>query len=471
MNMKKNYSMLFILAILAVAPLMTVVPLTAVTEKAAADDPIKIGYFAPMTTASLSFYAPWSIQGFELGLDYATDGTNATPAGRPYEITYYDTKGSVTDAATLAVQAIETDQMDILAGATYSSVAGAIAPIAEEYETLFFMGPAADASLTADNFNPYIFRIARNNWHDAKTGVSYMMDTIGAKKCAFLAADYSFGYSGVETMKAVIEEKGGSVTSIQYASLFATDFSAALTNLITADAIFGIDALFIIWAGDFTNLYKDMETFAIYNSMNVSGAVIDIFSMNAIEASFGGNSTLVGGTGLCVYGYELPDNDVNDWMVAEHKTRNIKPNGAFGLNYKVPELFTASGFGTAQFIVDVTSEVKDLDVGDMINHLESNLTITTPKGPTRLRPEDHQGLSEMYIAEIWQDDRPTSETFGFLIAKHVQTLSAESVAPPVLTDYEPGSFGGGAAPGFDITTVVIAVGFLAAVPVILKRRR
>ncbi len=405
-------------------------------------DPIKIGVFAPFTTAGLSFYAPWTKQGFELGMIYATtemgyDNENKTAAGRPYEVTYYDTKGSVTEAASLVTTAIETDGIDILVGGTYSSVAAAISPLAEEYQKLYFITPAADISLTGENFNPYIFRLARNNWHDAYAGVTYAMDILNHSKFGFLAADYSFGYSGVESMKSVIEEKGGSVSSIQYAPLTTTDFGPYLTNLLAADASFGIDYLFIIWAGSFSALYSDLLTYDIASYMEVSGACIDILSMNAIEASLTPPATYEGATGLSVYGYELPDNDVNDWMVEQHVLRNIKPNGAFGLPYRVPELFTASAFATAQFLVNVTNAVPDLNTANMITHLESGLTIDCPKGPTYLRPEDHQGLAEMYIAEAWKDDRTGSETEGFIIAKHVETLHRDVVAPPIESGYTP----------------------------------
>ena len=68
--------------------------------------PIKIGVFTP-ETAGLTLYGPWTKQGFELGLIYATGGTNQTSAGRPYEIHYYDTQGSTNAVVTALTNAIE----------------------------------------------------------------------------------------------------------------------------------------------------------------------------------------------------------------------------------------------------------------------------------------------------------------------------------------------------------------------------
>lgn len=451
-------SLLGLLLVSMLIPCMVVRP-------AAAQDttPIKIGVFAPFTTAGLSFYAPWTKQGFELGLIYSTtemgyDNENKTSAGRPYEIIYYDTKGSATDAAALVTSAIETDGIDIIVGATYSNVAAAIEPVAEEYKKLYFISPAADASLTASNFNPYCFRIARNSWHDAYAGVTYAMDTLGYSKFGFLAADYSFGYSGVDAMKTVIQQKGGSVNSIQYAPLTTTDFGPYITNLLTADAnpLLGIDYLFVVWAGSFAYMYSDFNTYNITDYMELAGACIDIASMNIIEASMVPPATYAGSTGLCLYGYDLPDNAVNDWMVAQHVARNIEPDAALGMHFKAPELFTASGFATAQFLVNVTNAVPDLNINGMINHLESGLTIDTPKGPTYLRPEDHQGLAEMYIAEAWKDDRVGSQTQGYIIAKHVQTLDRFTVAPPVASNYTPGGFAT-TLPPLEIDPMLLAI--------------
>jgi branched-chain amino acid transport system substrate-binding protein len=469
-------------------------------------DPIKIGVFTPETVGlGLWFYGPWTKQGFELGMIYATtemgyDNENMTEAGRPYEIHYYDTQGSTTYAASQAVDAIEIDGIDIMVGATSSAVAATLSGIAEENEILYFVTPAAASSLTAEDFNPYIFRIARNNWHDAYAGVTYAMDEayLNYSTFAFLAADYSFGYDGVNSMKTLIEDRGGTVASIQYAPLGATDFSPYILNLQAADAVYDIEYLFIIWAGDFSYLYTDLTNYDVASDMELAGACIDILSMNLIEDSLTLPATYIGSTGLCLYGYGLPNNVVNDWMVAEHVARDVMPNiNIWAQTYRVPELFTASAFATAQFIVDATNEITDLDTDLMINYLESGVTLDCPKGTTYLRPDDHQGLAEMYIATAVNDTDPASETYHEVIAELNVTLDRNTVAPPVASmwndePYVPGGFAPETTPttttttptgsttppppvGFDILTVSligvggIVVGVLVAAVLFRKR--
>ncbi|MFX1485455.1 MAG: ABC transporter substrate-binding protein, partial [Promethearchaeota archaeon] len=315
-------------------------------------DPVKIGIFARFTTGGLSYCAPWVRQGFELGLIYATtemgySNENKTEAGLNYELHYYDTKGSPTEAESLAIDAIEEDGIDILVGGVYDSVASVIANVAESYEKLFFIAPASDASHTGSDFNPYMFRIARNRWQDAAADITYAIDYLNCSNFAFLAADYSFGYEGVESRTDIINAKGGNVVSVQYAPIPTTDFSPYLTNLLTANAIFGIDLLFIIWQGNFAYLYSDLYSYAIRNYMNISSPLFDFFSMNVVESSLTPPLTFENTTGSCLYGYELPNNTVNDWMVSQHIARGITPNGAYGFPQRIPELYTASAFATA----------------------------------------------------------------------------------------------------------------------------
>ena len=433
--MKKKYLLGIMLLIPFVFSCLLISPSVATPNEPTANGPIKIGIFLPVT-AGLYQYGPWVKQGFELGLDYATGGTNATADNRSYELIYYDTLGDAATIAAKVTDAIETDGIDIIFGGVSSAVAANIIPIAKQYETLFFTGPSADSEITGSLFDNHTFRIGRNSYHDAKAGIYHSMEVIGAKDIAFLAMDYSFGYSGVGAMSQEVAKRGGKVVQIEYPPYGTTDFTSYLTRLRDTAQTANIDMLHIVWAGSFTEMWSDIVSLDILDYMNVSGVAIDILAMNALEAGLVPPATINGSQGLCVYGYQLPDNPVNDWMVAQHIARDITPNGQFGLTYRVPELFTASGFGTAQFLENVTSAVPDLNIDYMIAHLEG-LNITTPKGPTYLRPNDHQGLAEMYIADILNDTDPTSETYNLIIAKLNQTIPALDCAPPITTDYVP----------------------------------
>ena len=470
---------LFLIAILL--PSIIVVPVIPATN---ATTPIKVGIFAPYPSLSaLSLYGAATIQGFQLGLIYSTGGTNKTLGGRPYQLYYYDTKSDPTTATTVATNAIENDGIDILVGGTSSAVAAALQTVAAKYHKLYFITPGADSSLTGSNFNIYSFRLARNSYQDAITGIDYAWDSTGARKFAIIAPGYSFGISGAQAMQQEITKKGGVTVDTVYVPLGTTDFTPYMNRLINDNnTLGGIDMLMVIWAGaGFNYLYAGLADNHISNYMNISSGVIDTASMDAIQASMT-TGTLIGQTGLAVYGYKLANNAVNTWMVDQSIARKITPDAGYpgssasiyGMDFSklyIPELFTPDGFSTAEFLVNITNKVSDLNVNNMICGLE-NMTLATPKGMERIRPQDHQGLPEMYIATIVNDTNPSSPSYWSLIGKLVQTLSPEQVAPPIETTYNGCSPSSTTAssPGFELPTVIMGLTLVVLVISVRKRK-
>ena len=408
--------------------------------------PIKVGIFAPYPSASaLSIYGGWTVQGFQLGLIYATGGTNMTADGRPFELHYYDTLTGAVDIATLATNAIENDGIDILVGGTSSAVAASIQAVASQYHKIYFITPGADTSLTGSNFNQYSFRLARNSYQDAIVGIKYAWESTGARNFSIIAPGYSFGYSGAQAMQQEISKRGGTTVDTIYVPLGTTDFNPYMNALLSDETNYGVDMLIVIWAGSgFNYLYAGLDDYNISSYMNISSGVIDTPSMDYIQTSMSTGS-LIGQTGSAVYGYKLANNSVNDWLVNESITRGVTPDygypgsasNVYAMDFSdihVPELFTPDGFSTAQFMVAAANKVTDLNSDQMICTLEG-MSLLTPKGNETIRTQDHQGLAQMYIATIVNDTQANSPTYGHLIGKLVQTYNSEDVAPPIDTTY------------------------------------
>ena len=77
-----------------------------------------------------------------------------------------------------------------------------------------------------------------------------------------------------------------------------------------------------------------------------------------------------------------------------------------------------------------------MSVDGMIADLEG-MELETPGGYLVIRPEDHQGIREGYIARCVRDNDPDSETYGLIIAELIEKLPPEAIAPPIKTTYEP----------------------------------
>ena len=117
---------------------------------------IKIGVLASLTGA-LESYGKQTQRGFELGLEYATDGTMEV-AGKKIEVVFEDTETKPEVAVQKATKLLEDDEVDFLVGSSSSGDTLAVLPLAEEYEKIMIVEPAVADSITGSEFNPYHFQ-------------------------------------------------------------------------------------------------------------------------------------------------------------------------------------------------------------------------------------------------------------------------------------------------------------------------
>lgn len=363
---------------------------------------IKIGVLASMTGA-LESYGKQTTRGFELGLEYATDGTMEV-AGKKIEFIIEDTETKPEVAVQKATKLLEDDEVDFLVGSSSSGDTLAVLPLAEEYETIMVVEPAVADSITGSEFNPYIFRIARNSSQDAVAGAAAIAGP--GVKIATFAPDYSFGWDGVKAFKQAAVDLGAEIILEEYADPEATDFSSHIQKIIDAKP----DYLFVIWSGTNSpwNQIADMKVQD--RGIKISTGAPDIPALKTMNA-------LVGMEGFTVYYHELPDNEINDWLVEEHNKRFNEP----------PDLFTPGGMTAAIAIVEALKKTEgDTDANKLIEVMEG-MTFDTPKGPMTFREEDHQALQTLY--SITLEER---EGYDYPVPVLIRELTPEETAPPIM---------------------------------------
>ena len=166
----------------------------------------KIGFIYPRTGA-LGAYGAEEIQGFKLGLQYATKGTNKVN-GKTLDITYIDDKGDAATGVTAAKDLIGQGTK-ILMGTGSSGVAVQIAPLAAQNQVLYISGPAAADAITG--INKYTFRAGRQTIQDVLAAKSYLGKATG-KKVVVFDQDSVFGHGNYAAVKAFFN--GHNVTEI-----------------------------------------------------------------------------------------------------------------------------------------------------------------------------------------------------------------------------------------------------------------
>lgn len=447
MKAKRNLTITAVILLVATALLAGISPVVT-----AQNDEVKIAVLQPRPQNGLYFYGTWAIQGFKIGLQYATDSPNwegpyTMDDGTEIEVKIFDTEGSPQVGVSKARQAITNWNADLLFGTSHSPVATSIESIAKTYETPFFICPGASADLTQKpKFNKYIFRVGRSNWHDAKTSAYYYAEEQNVDTVAFLGINQTFGQNGVDTAKEAFKGYGVESVATEFAPPDTKNFKPYLQRIKNKDP----DILYIVWAGSgFAPLYEGISNMDMMDK--AVGSVIDLFTMNRVNLLSGG--LYEGAEGFCYFAYDVNSGPGYDFLVETMQKNDIRPD-AFAAAYSqeegdmfdklskasVPELWHGQAFASAQFIVEGLRRGSVSNPKDLIKAWEG-MELETPLGPTLIRPKDHQGVRPMYIAravvDSAEDDIGSSDTVGLIIGKRMTEVPRKFIDPPIKTDYEP----------------------------------
>ncbi|GAA0776134.1 ABC transporter permease [Roseibium denhamense] len=345
-------------------------------------DDIKIAHVYGKTGA-LEAYAKQSHTGLMMGLEYATDGTMEIN-GRKIVVIEKDTQLKPDIAKAALAEAYGDDEVDIAVGPVSSGVALAMLPVAEEYEKLLIVEPAVADSITGENWNRYVFRTSRNSSQDAIAN-AVALGQEGAS-IATLAQDYAFGRDGVAAFKEALNGTGANLVFEEYAPTDTKDFTAHAQRIF--DALKdepGRKFLFVIWAGGGNPISK-------IQAMEPGRFGVEIATGGNILAAMKAYKELPGMEGATYYYYEIPENPINDWLVAEHFERHGTP----------PDFFTAGGMTAGLAIAEAIKKAGSTETEDLIAAMKG-MEFQTPKGKMMFRAEDHQALQSMYHFKIKVD--------------------------------------------------------------------
>ncbi len=342
----------------------------------------------------LAGYGKQYLDGFEAGLDYATDGTGEID-GTTITIENRDDAGD-PDKAVTAVKELIGEGVNIIAGTASSGVALAVAEQAEQNKVLYISGPAAADAITG--VNDYTFRSGRQSAQDVATAGTFLEDIEG-KTVTVFAQDNAFGQGNVAAVEAILGGKGATVNSVLVAE-DATEFTPFAQQVLAGSP----DLVFVAWAGATSG--------AMWQAMSQQGVLDEIPVVTGL-----GDSATFGAYGeasekinfLNHYFPGAPDNDVNTAMVEA-----IEEAGG------TPDLFSPDGFNAAIMIVQAIKEGQG-DVDAMVSALEG-FEFEGPKGAMTVRASDHALVQEMYQAKLVAQD-------GTFVPELVDTVSADDVAP------------------------------------------
>jgi branched-chain amino acid transport system substrate-binding protein len=379
--------------LVALAPIGIAAPVGA-----AGGAPVSVG-IVYSKTGPLAGYGAQYMDGFNVGLEYATHGTMMA-GGHKIVITERDDAGDPSKAVGAAKELIGSGTK-ILAGSTASGVALQMASVAKENNVLFISGPAATDGVTGDNRNT--FRSGRQSYQDVLTAGTTVTGSLRGKHVVVYAQDGAFGQANVNAVRAVLGAQGASIDAI-LAPSNANDFTPFSQKIKDEKP----SLLFVAWAGATTNaMWKSLDDAGVFAATKVVTGLGDRSSFAALGAA-GGNGKI---SFLSYYFPGAAKNKENAYLVDQ-----LKKQG------KAADLFSPDGFVAAQMIVHAIQAGGGEDVGKMISSLE-NWTFAAPKGTEVVRASDHAMLQPMFVARLngsGQNYEP----------QLLRTIPREAVAPP-----------------------------------------
>jgi len=259
-------------------------------------------------------------------------------------------------------------------------------PIAEEYERILLIEPAVADSLTGPDGNRYVFKTSRNSSMDMQAQALALAPDENLY-VATLAEDYAFGRDGIKAFKAALDGSGATIVTEEYVPQKTTDFTAAAERMFNAlkdKPGRKVILIYVAGGGDPMGKIQAMEPGRYGIEISTGGHILPVLPTY---------KKVPGMEGAIYYYYEMPKNEINDWLVKEHQARFDSP----------PDFFTAGGMSAALAIVKALETAETIDTEGLIAAMEG-MSWETPKGTMTFRAEDHQALQSMYHFKIRVDD-------------------------------------------------------------------
>ena len=207
--------------------------LAFIAFSASAQDKLAIGI---ITSLSGPMAAPGKFQmnGFRLAEEEINSGSGVTIGGRKYaiELKVYDTRANPAEGASAMQRLATVDRVPVVLGELHSGVAGAAAPVAQDYGIPLILTIPTGPNLTEQG-NRFLFRVNANN--DQLTQA--LADFIARQNwtpVAFIAWNNDAGRGGVNGMKKLLGD--AKVGYVGYFNVGEVDFSSHVSNIRAQNA-------------------------------------------------------------------------------------------------------------------------------------------------------------------------------------------------------------------------------------------
>lgn len=321
-----------------------------------------------------------------------------------------------------AKRMIERDGAIMISGGSSSAEAVAVQSLCQEMGVLFMAGLTHSNDTTGKDKKRYGFRHFFNAYQSGVALGPVLGQEYGNDRRAYhLTADYTWGWTQEESMKAATEKLGWQTVAAVRTPLGAGDFSQYITPVLNS----GADVLILNHYGkDMVNSLTQAVQFGLRDKQ-VNGKqfeiVVPLFS-----------ELMAQGAGDAVKGIFGTGNW--DWKLDDEATKVITKS--FGQEYGSPPSQAAQTcYVQALLYADACERAGTFYAPEVIKALEGFEFDGMGNGPTLYRAEDHQCMKSCVVVRGKQEPKDK-----FDLVEVVKVVPREELM------YDPAIFGGDLGP-------------------------
>lgn len=346
---------------------------------------ITIGFVNPQT-------GPFAALGkaARRGMDLALEGAKANPAlkGVTFKVVERDSAAKVADAIRYARELDTREGVDVLMGGLSSAECLSMQQFAGEAKLAYLVasGCWADEFNAPGRVNKYAFRIQASNKQRNVAFVSWLSRNIG-KRWYVMYSDTAYGQSGL----AAFKDAGGNVVGSVGVPFGATDMAAYVSRVDRS-----ADGVYFVFAGrDATLALQEALSQGLGKKMKLAGmqslVIPEVFA-KLPEATEG--LAYIGGYPREANGpLDTPENRAFQKAYKGASGDPIPLNGyeAYVSTNALLKAIEKSGFRGRADTDKLISALETLDVP---------ASVQFPGGSLKIRKEDRQGISPLYIGTV-----------------------------------------------------------------------
>lgn len=202
----------------------------------AQEEPVRIAAIAPLSGPG-AFDGQLAVEGMEAMVAIVNENGGVLD-GRMLELVTYDDKGSPEEGVSAAKRAIEQDDVDVIVGGWFSSVALTMKEVTRD-RILTIMTTSQHPDTTREGHD-WLFRLNATSTMMSGAYSQFICDRMDLESIAFITINDDYGRLEVENYEKLLSECGIEVLGNEYYNKDDADFTTALTKLRAAnpDAIY-----------------------------------------------------------------------------------------------------------------------------------------------------------------------------------------------------------------------------------------